>query len=71
MNKWIGRCSWCGIAGDAISLSGYSAITGDLAFCSAQKTDCVDQWLAANRRPPWCAPDEISKGRQHQEKVRG
>jgi hypothetical protein len=61
MNKWAGRCSWCGVAGDAISLSGYSAITGDLALCSAQKADCVDQWLAANRSHPGVRPTRCRK----------
>jgi hypothetical protein len=67
--KWSGLCTWCGTRGDASSLFGYSACAGQNFFCSARQTDCLDQWLAANGRSPWCAPHETPCGRQHKPKA--
>lgn len=62
--KWKGICAWCGLHGDATNLFGFSMVAGHLpSFCDPYKTDCLDQWLAADGRRPWCRGEEAPTGR--------
>jgi hypothetical protein len=73
--KWKGTCAWCGVEGDATSLFGFFAgpvpeeAPPESFCCPIRETDCLDQWLAANGKPPWFLPHEESKwvkpGRRH------